>query len=943
RFNGNGGTPESTSVNVISGGIATAPATNPTRDGYEFTGWYTDPQAGTVFDFTTPIRALITLYAGWRLVLPPDVLSQGTCGANLTYVLRTDGTLTISGTGSMSDYSAAAPAPWYAYRQSIRAAVLESGVGSVGAYAFGDCSALSALTLPNSVGTVAPHAFDGCAVLETVSYDGTQEQWDAVIFSTAYNDALEFATVRCGDETYNAYRTLGFFGTDGRMEAASEQTWRFPVPLARFRNLFIDVEDAENAPDGTELVRKASTGELSHAEGSREYAATSGSTILTIPQETFETFQEGSHSITATFQDSRQATRTTSNVYTIFPTGPIDINEAELTARAVEDVSYTGRLQTTPKLSDKFYRFNITAATRDGETLTITRRSGEDTENETANDVQQIDAQAFYFHPNGRFSGIPTTPGTYELTVELQVRREINDDWYTPEGEQDNPRVVTIVVEEKNANNIAFTSEGYEVVQEPPATIEQGTPFQMAVTKDPEDRLTAVYLDSELLVENQDYTISTQIIQAPRLLDGGILTQLAINVTKTNIGVGLHSLNLEFEHVDSLGNTQTKNVARPLTVTARRAVTPVNTISSGSSGGSSRSTTPTVTTYTVKVSKPSHGTLTLSATKVAAGKSVTITATPNSGYQTASVSVVDSQKKAVQTSRDGNKYTFTMPKRSVTVSASFTLSTYSLTASQAQHGQVSLNRSTAAPGATINGTTTPDKGYLLSSVAVRDANGRSVNVETFNDGKFTFLMPSGRVTVSATFTVKRLASFVDIQGPDWFFDDAEWAYNKSILRGMNETYWEPQSLMSSVTSIVTLERLDGVDLTPYDTGADDGIDNSAWYASAQRWARDNHILLQDRPFGERDPMTRGECAVMLTNYLRYRGLNVTPKSESTFTDADQLTPDELNAFRLLQDADVFRGYGDGTIRPKAYLSRAHLSALLHRLSTYIIREETGGI
>ncbi|MBQ6207812.1 MAG: leucine-rich repeat protein, partial [Oscillospiraceae bacterium] len=864
------------------------------------------------------------------------ILAQGSCGENLTYVLKNDGTLTISGSGAMADYSASAPAPWSAQRQNVKTLVIESGASSIGAYAFDNCGALSAVTIPNSLTAVAPHAFDACAALENVSYDGTEEQWDSVIFNTSYNDALEFATVRCGEETYNAFRSLGFFGKDGEKNSAGkmakpeELTWRFAVPLNRFRNLYIDAADAENAPAGTALVRKASADELSRAEGSKEYAATSGSTVLTIPAETFETFQEGSHNITATFQTAPNARapgdngfRKTSAVYTIFPDGPIDIDESELTADAVRDVSYTGRLQTKPKLSDDFYRFELAGAKLNGQELTLTQQNGgEQTENETADKIWKLGTEEFFFHPNGRFSGIPSAPGEYELTVELKVREERDVEWHSPkESSEANPRVITLLVAQKSETNISTTSEGYEVIQGPPATLEQGTPFQMMLSQnDPEDKLVAVYIDSELLTEKRDYTVSAWDIQLPRLLDGGILTQLAINIIKTDISLGLHSVNVELEHKDPLGNTQTKSVARPLRVTEKKPA------SSGGGGGSSRTREFEPKTYAVNVSKVSNGKITLSASQVAAGKRVTITVTPNSGYRTEKVSVIDSAKKSVKATQSGNQYTFAMPSRAVTVSASFTPSVYSVTVAASQHGKVTLNRASASRGAAVNGSAAPDKGYLLQSVAVRDASGRSVRAETFNDGKFTFLMPEGRVTVSATFTVKRLASFSEIQGPDWFFDDAEWAYNRGILRGVTEQYWEPHSLMSSVTSIVTLERLDGVDLTPYDNGADDGLDNGAWYVAALRWANANRITLSDRPFGEREAIKRGEFAVMLSNYLRYRG--ITPEVPA---DADAMTEEELHAFLILRKADVFRGYSDGSIRPETNLNRAQLAALLHRL------------
>ncbi len=49
---------------VASGGKATKPA-DPTREGFAFTGWYSDSDASVPYDFDTPVTGNITLYAGW--------------------------------------------------------------------------------------------------------------------------------------------------------------------------------------------------------------------------------------------------------------------------------------------------------------------------------------------------------------------------------------------------------------------------------------------------------------------------------------------------------------------------------------------------------------------------------------------------------------------------------------------------------------------------------------------------------------------------------------------------------------------------------------------------------------------------------------------------------------------------------------------------------------
>jgi uncharacterized repeat protein (TIGR02543 family) len=65
-FNSNGGSAVS-SQNVLLNGTATAP-TAPTRNGYTFSGWYTDNNTfATAFNFSTAITANTTLYAKWTI------------------------------------------------------------------------------------------------------------------------------------------------------------------------------------------------------------------------------------------------------------------------------------------------------------------------------------------------------------------------------------------------------------------------------------------------------------------------------------------------------------------------------------------------------------------------------------------------------------------------------------------------------------------------------------------------------------------------------------------------------------------------------------------------------------------------------------------------------------------------------------------------------------
>lgn len=83
-----------------------------------------------------------------------------------------------------------------------------------------------------------------------------------------------------------------------------------------------------------------------------------------------------------------------------------------------------------------------------------------------------------------------------------------------------------------------------------------------------------------------------------------------------------------------------------------------------SSGGS---------TYTITTPETPGGTVTVSPSRASSGRTVTITATPDLGYELESLTVLDSRGNEIAlTDKGGGKYTFTMPASRVTVEASFT-------------------------------------------------------------------------------------------------------------------------------------------------------------------------------------------------------------------------------------------------------------------------------
>ena len=93
---------------------------------------------------------------------------SGSCGDNVTYTYtEADHTLTIKGSGAMSDYDWGTT-PWYNYCEQITTVMIDDGVTSIGDKAFSDCSGLTSVSIPNSVISIGNDAFYGCSGLTSI-------------------------------------------------------------------------------------------------------------------------------------------------------------------------------------------------------------------------------------------------------------------------------------------------------------------------------------------------------------------------------------------------------------------------------------------------------------------------------------------------------------------------------------------------------------------------------------------------------------------------------------------------------------------------------------------------------------------------------------------------------------------------------------------------------
>ena len=119
-----------------------------------------------IFSFVLAVLMIASLLPATALAA--DIVDSGTCGAEVTWTLDSEGVLTISGSGDMHDYVFSG-APWYGSRSRVKSAVIAEGVTSIGSYAFAGCTSLTSVTIPNSVTSIGDDAFWECTSLTSVT------------------------------------------------------------------------------------------------------------------------------------------------------------------------------------------------------------------------------------------------------------------------------------------------------------------------------------------------------------------------------------------------------------------------------------------------------------------------------------------------------------------------------------------------------------------------------------------------------------------------------------------------------------------------------------------------------------------------------------------------------------------------------------------------------
>ena len=259
---------------------------------------------------------------------------------------------------------------------------------------------------------------------------------------------------------------------------------------------------------------------------------------------------------------------------------------------------------------------------------------------------------------------------------------------------------------------------------------------------------------------------------------------------------------------------------------------------------------------------------------------------------------------------------------------------YDVAVSDGAHGSVTVSPKSASKGSTVTVTVTPDKGYTLETLSVTDRNGSALNLTDKGGGQYTFTMPSGPVTVAATFMDDNtmLNFFVDVPAGAYYYDAVLWAAEGGIVTGTDAVHFSPDASCTRAQLVAFLWRASGKPVVNYAMNFND-VDSGTYYAEAVRWAASEKIVegTTAETFAPDAAVTRAQVVTMLYRFAKAQGMDTTQGGMAIreFDDFDAVPAYALEAMDWAVNAGVLKG-DNNRLLPQDNCTRAQIVTMLYR-------------
>ncbi len=258
-------------------------------------------------------KTVTITYGDFSASYEVNVICGGVFGENLNWILE-DGTLTISGTGSMGWFNNAYEVPWYNFHSEIENVVIAEGVTNIGQFAFYGCENLKNITIADTVTAIGSNVFCECYALKEIVIPAGVSEIDTGTFWACDN----LMAIRVAEDnpyySSDAYGVLYNKNKSTLVKAPSGITGSYVVPEGVTCIYWYAFHNCQK------LTEVTIANSVTKIEGDA-FANCIGLTSVTIPEnvsEIGETAFNGCSSMTAFYVDNANAYFSSNNDGVLF-------------------------------------------------------------------------------------------------------------------------------------------------------------------------------------------------------------------------------------------------------------------------------------------------------------------------------------------------------------------------------------------------------------------------------------------------------------------------------------------------------------------------------------------------------------------------------------------------------------------------------------------------
>ena len=270
--------------------------------------------------------------------------------------------------------------------------------------------------------------------------------------------------------------------------------------------------------------------------------------------------------------------------------------------------------------------------------------------------------------------------------------------------------------------------------------------------------------------------------------------------------------------------------------------------------------------------------------------------------------------------------------------------TYDIVIPSALANTVKADKTKAAAGDTVTLTVSGE-----GTLTVTDANGKTVALTDLGSGKYTFKMPSAKVSVGFKTTADQpcdggkdcpSAPFTDVDTAKWYHLSIDYVLTHKMMNGVSSRAFAPNANLTRGMLVQILYNLEG---KPKGTAANfSDVQADAWYAEAVGWAASSKVVTgyADGTFRPNAAVTREQAAAILYRYAQSKGIDVSVGENTnilSYVDVQQASEYAIPALQWAVGAGVLNGKNGGRLAPTGTATRAEIAAIMQRWCENIIK------